>query len=127
MNHQRNQYPIVIPRGSTLRIDEGAGATLYVRRGELWLTEEGGGVDHLLQSGQSFWITRDGMTLALALRESVVAVAAARPASPAQSIGGLLRRAWASLFGSSIQPATPTFRIRENFVQSPMLRADTMR
>jgi len=58
MNHEHRQDPIDIPRGGTLRIDDGEGATLHVREGELWLTEEGGCEDHLLQAGQRYRIGR---------------------------------------------------------------------
>lgn len=87
MNHELGRDPIDIPRGSTLRIDDGAGVTLDVRQGELWLTEEGGREDHFLRTGDRFGIRRNGVTLVHAFRDSVVCVAAAMPRKRAESFG----------------------------------------
>ena len=68
-----------IPRGRMLRIDEGAGVLLYVREGELWLTQEGSCRDHVLQAGQWFHLDRDGAALAHAFRRSVVSLSSSAP------------------------------------------------
>jgi Protein of unknown function (DUF2917) len=73
------QGPLAMAPGSLLRIDDGAGALIHVREGEIWLTEEGSRKDHVLGAGQMFRIERDGATLAHAFRRSVINVSA--PAS----------------------------------------------
>lgn len=99
MNRQYSQDPIDMPPGSTLRIDDGAGVTLHVRSGEVWLTEEGGRVDHFLGTGQAFRISRDGTTLVQAFRYSVVRVSAVMQRYPAQGVGDALRSFCARTFG----------------------------
>jgi len=112
MNGFFGKDTIGMPRGSTLRIDDGAGVMLNVWEGELWLTEEGGRADHLLRAGQWIHLARGGATLAHAFRRCVVSLTAneagceprcvtltrAGSAAPAVihrrdrlSIGGLLR------------------------------------
>lgn len=114
MKLDHKQDPIGIPRGCTLRIDEGAGVTLYVRTGQLWLTEEGGRADHFLHAGQQFRITRRGATLAHAFRRSVVSVSPAMPAAPAPGIGPALRRFFARLLAPLRGP--------ERFATAPITR-----
>jgi hypothetical protein len=77
---------IGMPRGSLLRIDEGAGVLLYVWEGELWLTEEGSCEDHVLQAGQWFRLDRGGAALAHAFRRSVVSLSSPTPEGPARRI-----------------------------------------
>ena len=85
MDQDNRQGSIGMPRGSTLRIEDGPGVLVYVHEGELWLTEEGGRDDHLLGSGESFRIERGGAALAHALRRSRVSLSHASP-SPAQRV-----------------------------------------
>ena len=75
-----------MPRGSLLRIDEGAGVLVYVWEGELWLTQEGSCRDHVLQPGQWFRLDRGGATLLHAFRRSVVSLSASAPEAPARRI-----------------------------------------
>jgi Protein of unknown function (DUF2917) len=75
-----------MPRGSTLRIDEGAGSLLHVWEGELWLTEEGGRDDHILREGQWFRVSRGGAALAHAFQRSLVSVTPAAPEQAAQRV-----------------------------------------
>jgi hypothetical protein len=79
MNELLLQDPIGIPRGSLLRIDGGAGVLVHVWKGELWLTQEGSQKDHVLQSGQSFRVDRDGTTLVHAFQRSVISLSAPAP------------------------------------------------
>ena len=103
MNGNFGRDTIGMPRGSTLRIDDGAGATLHVREGELWLTEEGSCADHLLQAGQRFRIGRGGATLAQAFRRSVVSLTPPAPRIPSL-------RLWAAkLLAPLTSPDTATF------------------
>jgi hypothetical protein len=75
-----------IPRGSMLRIDEGAGVLLYVWEGEVWLTQEGSCRDHVLQPGQWFRLDRGGAALAHAFQRSVVSLSASTPEAPARAV-----------------------------------------
>jgi hypothetical protein len=66
------QGSLGMPRGSSLRIDDGRGMLVYVWEGELWLTQEDSQKDHMLAAGGCFRIDRDGATIAHSLRRSVV-------------------------------------------------------
>ncbi len=99
-----------IPRGSMLRIDEGAGMLLYVWEGEVWFTQEGSSKDHLLRAGHWFRVERGGASLAHAFRRSVVSLSSPTPDIPAQCVslvhprGALptvLHRAGGSRFGQA--------------------------
>ncbi len=59
-------------RGSFARIEDGRGVRLYVREGELWITQEGDRRDYYVGAGESFQLDRDGVALASALRPSSV-------------------------------------------------------
>ncbi len=75
-----------IPRGSMLRIDEGAGMLLYVWEGEVWVTQEGSPKDHLLRAGHWFRVDRGGAAVAHAFRRSVVSLSSPTPEIPAKRI-----------------------------------------
>jgi hypothetical protein len=75
-----------MPRGSMLRIQEGNGVLVYVREGELWLTQEGSHRDHVLQAGQRFRLDRGGATLAHAFRRSVVSLSSQAPDAAAPRV-----------------------------------------
>ena len=77
---------IGLPRGSMLRIDEGAGVLVYVWEGELWLTQEGSCRDHVLQPGQWFRIERGGAALAHAFRRSIVSLSSSAPEAPGRRV-----------------------------------------
>ena len=75
-----------MPRGSLLRIDEGAGVLIYVWEGELWLTQEGSPKDHMLHAGQWFRLDRDGAALVHACRRSMVSLSVSSPDAEAPRI-----------------------------------------
>jgi len=93
------QDPVGIPRGSLLRIDDGAGVLVHVWEGEIWLTQEGSAEDHVLGAGQSLRLDRNGTAFAQAFQRSVVSLSAAVPV-PA----GLLRRFFAGLLAPLNRP-----------------------
>ena len=66
--------------------DDAAGI-VRVRRGNVWLTEEGDSRDHFLGAGQEFRITRRGTALISALEASVLSLASSRAARLAERIG----------------------------------------
>ncbi|HEY6967106.1 MAG TPA: DUF2917 domain-containing protein [Burkholderiales bacterium] len=75
-----------VPRGSLLRIQDGGGVLVYVREGELWLTQEGSNRDHVLQAGQWFRLDRGGATLAHAFRNSVISLSSRAPDAAAPRV-----------------------------------------
>jgi hypothetical protein len=97
------QDPISMPRGSLLRIDGGAGVLVRVWEGEIWLTQEGSVEDHVLGTGQSFRVERNGATFAQAFRRSVISLT-----PPAPRISAL--SAWAAkLLAPLTRPDPATF------------------
>jgi hypothetical protein len=98
MNEHFGSDSIGLPRGKTLRIVDGSGALLYVREGEVWLTQQGSTKDHVLTTGQSFRLDRDGVTLVHSFRRSVLGLSARRERS-----ASALHRFWADL----VAPAHP--------------------
>lgn len=85
---------IGMPRGSLLRIDDGAGVLVYVWEGELYLTQEGSRQDHLLRAGQWFRVDRGGAAIAQAFRRSVVSLSSPDPEVTARQI--VLKRSGAA-------------------------------
>jgi len=61
-----------IARGRLLRIRDGAKRVLHVRRGALWLTQEGDRRDYYLAAGSTFRLDRDGLAVAQATRPTTV-------------------------------------------------------
>ena len=80
MSEQLEQDWIGLPRGRTLRIQDGGGRLLQVRDGEVWVTQEGSAKDHVLIAGQSFCLDRDGLALVHSFRRSVLTLS--RGAAP---------------------------------------------
>ena len=58
-----------IPRGRTLRIQDGKGFDLEVVAGCLWITQDGDTEDTVLDAGETFRVSRNGVTLVHAFRE----------------------------------------------------------
>lgn len=79
MSDYYGQDSIGMPRGATLRIEEGAGVLLHVWEGEVWLTEEGSREDYVLQPGQWHRVTHGGAVLAHAFQRSLVSLTPAAP------------------------------------------------
>lgn len=63
---------LVMARGSSLRIEDGAGIIVRVRWGGAWITQEGDGRDHYLSPGESFRLDRGGSALVTALRRACI-------------------------------------------------------
>jgi hypothetical protein len=85
--------PLGMPRGSMLRIEDGAGVLVYVWEGEVWLTQQGSTEDHMLQAGQWFRLDRGGATIAHAFKRSLVSLSSPSPEVPARRIE-LARNRW---------------------------------
>jgi len=80
------QASLGMPRGSTLRIDDGSGMLVQVLEGELWLTQDGSQKDHVMRTGERFRLDRGGAAIAYTLRRSVLALSSPQPDSPARRI-----------------------------------------
>jgi len=77
---------IGMPRGSLLRVEDGAGVLVHVWHGELWFTEEGSGRDIVLAAGQWHRLGRDGAAVAHAFQSSVLGLSAAEPWTGARRV-----------------------------------------
>ena len=77
---------IGMPRGSVLRIDDGAGVLVRVHEGDLWLTLDGRSEDHMLRSGECFVIGNGGAALAQCFRRSVVSLSSPGEALQARRV-----------------------------------------
>jgi hypothetical protein len=73
-------------RGSSVRIEDGAGILVYVWEGELWITQEGDQRDHFVSPGRWFRLERDGAALLYATRSTHVTLTAPTPANYAKVI-----------------------------------------
>ena len=69
------QRTVRLRRGSLVRIAEGPGMLVRVRRGSVWITEEGDPRDHFVGAGGQFRIRRRGTALISALESSVLSFA----------------------------------------------------
>ena len=86
MSEYKSNTSIGMPRGSLLRIDDGAGVLVYVWEGELWLTQDDSPKDHMLLAGQSFYVERGGAALVHAFRRSTVSLSSPWPDLPARKV-----------------------------------------
>jgi hypothetical protein len=73
-------------RGSSLRIEDGAGILVYVREGELWITQEGDSRDYFVNPGGWFRLERNGASLLYATRSTHASLAAPTPDNYARLI-----------------------------------------
>ena len=71
--------PVGMPRGTSLCIADGRGILVNVSHGEVWLTQDGSNKDHLLRSGESFRLDRDGAAILHSFRRSAVTLASPDP------------------------------------------------
>ncbi len=76
--------------GSLMRVADGAGLLVYVRRGRVWITEEGGLEDHVVEAGSAFRLAHPGTALVSALQSSLLSLSSPRESRAADRIA-LLR------------------------------------
>ncbi|HYX64789.1 MAG TPA: DUF2917 domain-containing protein [Burkholderiales bacterium] len=81
------QGSVQLRRGSLMRIAEGRGMLVRVRRGSVWITEEGDSRDHFVAAGEQFRLARRGTALLSALQASLVSLAAPPQSRLAERIG----------------------------------------
>jgi hypothetical protein len=65
---------LAMPRGAMLKIERGRGVVVEVKRGMLWLTQEGDARDRYISAGDWLRIDADGLAIANALKRSIVTV-----------------------------------------------------
>jgi len=75
-----------LPRGSLLLIEHGRGVQIELWDGELWITQEGDGRDHVIGPGVKFRLEREGILLANALKGAQLTLTAPVPAHYAERI-----------------------------------------
>ena len=68
---------LAMTKGSMLKIEDGRGIVLEVKRGMLWLTQEGDTRDRYISAGDWLRLDGDGLAIANALQRTLVAVSSA--------------------------------------------------
>ncbi len=102
-SHELESIQVVIPRGRTLRVRDGAGFMVCVAEGTAWLTEEKKVDDTVLCGGESFLLERAGLALVFAFTEVRVEIVATRPSrAPALQLGGGYREISAMIMHAMI-------------------------
>jgi hypothetical protein len=79
-------HRLSVARGSSVRIDDGAGIMVYVQEGELWVTQEGDERDHFARPGNCFRIDCNGAVLLDATRDTRASFTAPTPQNYARRI-----------------------------------------
>jgi hypothetical protein len=78
-----------IPKGRTLHIQDGQSFELKVVAGCLWVTQEQDREDKVINTGETFRVTRNGLTLAHACKEVRLQIAcSAQAGMPTLILGG---------------------------------------
>ena len=92
-----------IPKGRTVRIQDGKGLDLTVVAGSLWVTYEDDINDFVLRPGEAFHVSRNWLTLIHAFREVQLRIAyPADAAAPSLTFGGGYREVGASVMRSMV-------------------------
>lgn len=86
-----NEANLEVRREQVLSLRDAAGVRLRCTRGSLWLTQEGGGQDIVLEPGECFTVERDGLTLVSALKDGSVLIASA-PTRHMRNVGAWVLR-----------------------------------
>ena len=60
--------------GELVNLDDARGATIRVRRGQVWITQDGDLADHVLDAGAAWAVERDGRTIVQAQAPTIVEV-----------------------------------------------------
>src|SRR5262245_23494315 len=101
MTNKVEMMETTIPKGRTLRIQDGKGLDLTVVLGSLWVTHEGDIDDFVLRPGEAFHVSRNGLTLVHAFSEVKLRIAyPAEAAAPSLTLGGGYREFGASVMRS---------------------------
>lgn len=71
---QKPVIAIALRRGETLTLHDARGLRIVGQSGVVWITEERGEADHIVQPGFHFTVTRAGRTVLEALKTGVVEI-----------------------------------------------------
>jgi len=52
-----------LPRGAWLALEDGVATVIQVKQGEVWMSEEGSFIDHILVAGQHYAVDRPGVAI----------------------------------------------------------------
>jgi hypothetical protein len=63
-----------LPRGAWLALEDGVATVIQVKQGEVWISEEGSFIDHILVAGQHYAIDRPGVAIVSMQSEADVAM-----------------------------------------------------
>jgi len=63
-----------LQRGAWLALEDGVATVIQVKRGEVWISEEGSFIDHILVAGQHYAIDRPGVAIVSMQSEAHVAM-----------------------------------------------------
>jgi len=75
--------PLCLKERESLRLPDSAGLEVRCLLGNLWITEEGDGVDWVITDGESFVLDRPGLSLATALNgPALIVVQPGRVSAP---------------------------------------------
>jgi hypothetical protein len=102
MNLSLSQGSLLLERDQTIGLVGAVGARVDVRRGKVWITQQGDLRDMMIGAGRGFTLDRPGLALVRALESSEFAVAeqpAPRPASLWEQVSTAFRRWVTSIFG----------------------------
>ena len=72
MSHSLRHPLTNLPRGGTLRIDDGQPHVIDVFEGQVWVTQDGDPRDVILEAGDSFRVDGNGLTLVQAFQDARV-------------------------------------------------------
>lgn len=77
-NHAAKTKPLLrskkLASGARITITDGVATTIRIDDGEVWITEQGSFIDHILRAGQSYALDRPGMALVSAQGEARITV-----------------------------------------------------
>jgi hypothetical protein len=73
---------VSLARGAAIRIRNGAGSTLQVLHGAVWITEENSPRDVVLQPGQRFRLAGAGLAVIEAFSDASITVSSLPTAAP---------------------------------------------
>jgi hypothetical protein len=65
---------IQLARGKAVPLRDAAGRTVYAHVGRVWITEENGAADVVLQPGESFLLARPGLAVVEAFGDASISI-----------------------------------------------------
>ena len=66
---------LLLARGETVPVRDGLGRTVRAHSGRVWITEENGGRDVVLEPGESFRLAHCGLALVEAFSDASISIA----------------------------------------------------